>query len=106
MAKASNRMWTLILALTLVAGGTVAWPSHVRADYAPGETSPPPGPDPGEGDPDWPDGKTSMPKPGPTRGVASPGYRTVAPERMGLSGKWLWSFRVAISTIYRTYFRS
>jgi len=105
MGRASNRLWTLILALTLVAGGTVSWPGPVRADYAPGETAPPPGPDPGEGDPDWPDGKTSMPRVVPPRGAANPGIRTIASERMGLSGKWMWSFRVAFSTVYRVFFR-
>ena len=105
MGRASNKFWTLILALTLVVGGTVSWPGHVRADYAPGETSPPPGPGPDEGDPDWPQGKSAMPKPGPTRGAANPGLRNVASERMGLSGKWMWSFRVAFSTVYRVFFR-
>ena len=106
MRAASNKLWTFILALTLVAGGTVSLPGHVRADYAPGETAPPPTPGPDEGDPDYPNGKSLMPRPGPTRGAAGPGLRTNASERMGWSAKWMWSIRVAASTVYRIFFRS
>ena len=106
MRRASIRFWTLILALTLVVSGTVALPGHVRADYAPGETSPPPGPDTGAGDPDVPDGKAALvQRVGPPRGAAGPGYRTTAIERGGLAGKWMWSFRVAFSSVYRILFR-
>lgn len=105
MRGASNRLWTLILALSLVAGGTVALPGHVRADAVPGETSPPPGSDPNEGDPDFPDGKSSAPRTGPPRGVGNPAVRTMLPDRMGPTGKWMWSFRVAVSTVYRMFFR-
>ena len=103
MRGATNRLWTLILALTLVAGGTGALPGHVRADSVPGETEPPPNPDPRGGDPDWPGGGKSSPRPGPTRGASSPGIRSV--DRLGPTGKWMWSFRVAISTVYRMFFR-
>lgn len=106
MARASNRFWTLILALTLVAGGTVTWPAPLRADLAGGEIAPPPGPDPESGDPDWPDGKVAAPRPGPTRGVVGPSQYLDAPVRMGLAAKWMWSFRVALSTIFRTFHRS
>jgi hypothetical protein len=106
MRGATNRLWTLILALTLVAGGTVTLPGHVRADAVPGETAPPPNPDPkGGGDPDWPDGGKSSPRPGPTRGASSPGIRTMTVDRLGPTGRWMWSFRVAVSAVYRMFFR-
>lgn len=104
MQKAMNRIFTLILALSLVAGGTVTMPGYASADSAP-ETGPPQGPDESTGDPDIPDGKTSMPKPGPSRGASNPGFRSVTAERAGMHGKWMWSFRVAFLTVYRTFFR-
>ena len=105
MRGASNRLWTLILALTLVAGGTVTLPDHVRADSMPGDTGTPPNPGGEGGDPDWPNGKSLSPKPGPNRGASNPGIRTVTVDRLGPSGKWMWSFRVAVSTVYRVFFR-
>ena len=105
MQKAMNRLFTLILALTLVAGGTVTLPRHAHADQAPGETQPPPSPDTGEGDPDWPDGKTSAPRSGPSRGGLNPGYRSITVDRPGHGAKWLWGFRSALSVLYRTFLR-
>jgi hypothetical protein len=109
MQRALNRFFTFILALTLVAGGTVTMPGHAGADYAPGETGPTPMPGPDEGgDPDWPDGgksKSIAPRTGPPRGVSKPVYRPGALERAGLSGKWVWSFRTALSIFQRSFFR-
>ena len=53
MRRASNRLWILILALGLIAGGLASMPTPSRADYFPGEQAPPPGPE-GTGDPDMP----------------------------------------------------
>jgi hypothetical protein len=99
-----RRLWTLILTLLLLGGGSVSLPTAVRADFAPGETGNPPAPD--AGDPDFPQGpKGGMTKVGPPRGVNSPTGETYV-SRTGRMVLWMkWTFRVAYASTWRIFFR-
>ncbi len=98
------RLWSLLLALSLVASGTAVTPRTTWADQYPGEPAPSPSPDTGVGDPDWPPSPGARsPKPSPTRGAGGPAQYESA--RMTWSGKWVWSFRMAFSSVHRIFFR-
>ncbi len=106
MQKAMNRLFTLILALSLVGGGMATMSLPARADVAPGQSDPPPGPDENTGDPDWPDGGAAKtPRSGPPRGSMNPGYRSITIDRPGYGAKWMWGFRTAFTILYRSFFR-
>jgi hypothetical protein len=98
------RLWSLLLALALVASGTAITPRSIWADEYPGEPAPSPAPDTGTGDPDWPDSPSAKsPKPSPVRGVGGPGPREQV--QVTWSGKWVWGFRMAFASVYRIFFR-
>lgn len=99
-------LWTLILALALVASGTVTSPRATWADGIAGDPAPSPNPDTGAGDPDWPDSPSAKaPKPSPLRGAGGPAAFERASARSVWAVKWMWSFRVAFSSAYRIFFR-
>ena len=105
MRRASNRLWILILALGLVAGGMASLSTHARADYFPGETTPPPNPE-GTGDPDMPDGKSNLHRPAPSRGTMGPALGDVVAPRLTRSAQWTWSLRMALWSVLRVFVRS
>ena len=97
-------LWTLILSLLLLGGGSLSLPTAVRADYA-GE--PIPGtPAPDSGDPDFPQGpKPASSKLGPPRGVNTPTGDTYA-SRTSRMLQWMkWTLRVAYGSTWRFFFR-
>jgi len=102
--KAQNRLWTLILMLSLCGAGMASATRVARADQSPVDPIPgaPPG-DPQAGDPDAPGGGKSLPKPGSGRGASSqPSYRNVSP---GMFGMWMLRLRMAFAAVYRVWFR-
>ena len=103
--KAGMRLWTLILALALVASGTAISPRTTWADGIAGEPAPP-NPDTGAGDPDWPDSPSAKsPKTTPPRGAGGPAVHQNTSVRASWAAKWVWSFRTAFSSVYRIFFR-
>ena len=98
-----RRLWSLILSLLLL-GGSMAAPTYVRADFAPGEPGTPPPPE--GGDPDWPDNKPTgkSVKVGPPRGVSSPVAGGITPRTHWVT--WVkWTIRVAYGSTWRVFFR-
>jgi hypothetical protein len=106
MRRIGHGLTPLILALALVLGGLATVTTHARADYFPGEQSPPPQGG-GIGDPDWPDGKSPapMPRPGVSRGALDRTAQEFGPARVGAGAKWLWGLRWALSSLLRVFFR-
>jgi hypothetical protein len=104
--KAHNRLWTIILTLLLCGASAVSMPRVVRAEISPGETGPPPPPDPQAGDPDWPTGGARAPKPGSTRGGIQPGARSdAAAARQDRFSVWMFKVRMAFAAAFRVFFR-
>ena len=99
-----RRLWTLILSLLLLGGGSFSLPTYVSADSAPRDPVAPPPPD--GGDPDWPTGpQNKSPRPGPARGAGNPTGDSYA-ARQGRMVLWMkWTFRVAFGSTYRIFFR-
>ena len=99
-----RKLWTLILSLILLGGGSLTSPPQVRADFAPGEPAPPAPPDGGIGDPDWPQSPGRQMKPSTKGGGhATPAGNITRPRGFAM---WMkWSFRVAYGSIYRLIFR-
>ena len=100
-----RRLWTLILSLFLIGGGSLSLPGAVRADITPTDPAPGPPPDGGTGDPDWPQGPARSPKPGPTRGASNPSRENSQARRGGMLQWMKWSFGVVYGSIYRILFR-
>lgn len=97
-------LWTVILSLLLLGGGSLSLPTVVRADYAPGDTSTPPTPD--SGDPDFPQGpKGGTTKVGPPKGVNTPSGETYV-SRTSRMVQWMkWTFRALSASTWRIFFR-
>lgn len=100
--RIDRRLWTLILSLLLLGGGSFSLPTAVRADFAPGDTSTPPPPE--GGDPDWPDRPTGRQvKQGPPKGAGSPAQAYQA--RTSWVTWMKWTIRVAYGSIWRVISR-
>ena len=99
-----RRLWTLILSLLLLGGGSLSLPTYLRADQAPSDPAPTPPPD--GGDPDWPQGPQSKsPKPGPSRGAGNPTGDSYAARNSRMVQWMKWTFRVAYGSTWRIFFR-
>lgn len=104
--KAHNRLWTLLVLLLLFGSSTVVMPRNVWAEYSPGEAPPPGPPAPGGGDPDWPTGGATAPKPGPSQGIIGrPSPRDTISARKDRLSFWMWNVRMAFAAAFRTFFR-
>lgn len=104
--KTNHRLWTLFLMLALIGSGVVTTPRIVRADLDQGETPTPAPPQPGIGDPDFPTNTGRMPKPGTTRGaVHQPVVRDYSSMHGGQMAMWWKGVRMALTTVFRGFFR-
>jgi len=101
--KQHHRLLTLLLMLLLFGGGTLSAPRSVRAGFTPGDPSSPVPGDPQAGDPDMPTQGGRSPKPTPGLGLRQPTGDTLS-VRKGRMSTW-WSVRVALSAVYRIFFR-
>lgn len=98
----TNRLWTFILALTLVLGGTAVLTSTpTYASDAPAISDDPTqggGPGTGMGDPDAPSGDSKRAQ---LRGglVVPRGSATIAGDDLDLHSAWMWRLRLALQTM-------
>lgn len=99
--KAHNRLWTLILMLSLCA--TVMGPAAriARADSTPIDPVPGAPPDPQAGDPDSPSDGRQLQKQGNNRG--NTGHAVVASPTLSTYGMWMLKFRMAFAAAFRLF---
>lgn len=96
-----------MLALCGSVSTTSVAPRVAYADFDPSGQDPPlPSPEPGAGDPDYPQGSGRMPKPGPGRGSMGQTYHGSSyAARLAGPNAWMWKLRVVYAAVYRTFFR-